>query len=439
MEWPVAIQKADGMHQASKKEIEEIIRHLPADMPGFGSFLGNGARCYEDCNYLEYATGEEDTFIGTVAAEIASERLVRNALDEYAHHIEDVVTARTLKRVHHGRGISCGYHINLCADNNRVRLTEGRLHYLGMWAATASMYTGAGCMYEDEGSVRFAIGQKTLETRQGFSTGTTNQAKPLICLRPEPLADPSRFNRIQIVGLDPNISPWATWMMLGTASLCLRAIEQSRKTKKPLHLFSNGTSSQLHNQPFAMLAREVSASTELDAKVSLASGMTMRAVEIQEELYEMCKTTDHTDEEALVLTNWKKALDSMNGDRSFLKRKVGWMAKQHLLQNFATKHEISMSDHRLLSADKGYDENRTGGTADKLRSSLWKEDMPSEALIADRMKNPCRNTRAVLRADALQKARLGKELLALTWDSYNFISDRKVHLRDPLMTMLPPR
>lgn len=440
MEWPVGLLVSgnDEFQHANGDDIRKITSQVSKYAPHYNGFMPNGARCYEDCDLLEYCTGEEDTFIGTVAAEMAGERIVRQAVQKFVDKVNWIEDGRLLKRVYHGHNISCGYHVNLCADARTVEPNGKSLYYLGLWAATVSMYTGAGCMYEtSNGSAQFAIAQKSLGTMQGFDDFTTDQYKPLVCLRDEPLADDSRFTRVQIVGLDPNISPWASWMTLGTASLILRAIEQGRDTKKNLELEDRRTGSSAFDlDPIAALARSVARKPELDAKTIRHGGKSITAIGIQNQLYKMCEKTEHTDEEAKVLENWKTVLDSMNGDRKFLHQKSGWAVKRRQLQHYATRRSMDFDDSRMLGVDRSYDENREGGMADKLREKIWSEDMPPAEMIEHRMENPCPNTRASLRgAEILKHANYS--LSAIGWDHASQYNEPTVYFEDPLMTKLP--
>jgi proteasome accessory factor A len=441
MEWPVSLRKvgSDEFYQAdfgALNRIASLVSKL-GSTPHNSEFLMNGARCYRDDRLLEYATGEDDSFKGTVANEIAGEQLLSRALRHYVTEREDIEDYRLQKRVLHAEDVTGGYHINLCGDATTFNLTEDGLYDLGLWAATCSMYTGAGAVYETarEGAARLVVAQKTTVVKRGFST-TTTSAKPLICLRDEPHGDPSKFHRVQIVGIDPNISPWASWMALGTASLCLRAIEQ-RRTGRSLRLQKTPTVNGANEEPLAKLARAVASNPQLNAIATLQDGSTISALDIQRELYLQAEQTDHTDEEAEVLQNWKKVLDDIKGDRSFLVKKAGWTARHESLRKYAAKRGLSDTDNALLAADRAWDLIKDDGVAEKLRNSRWREDMPAAELIRDRRDNPCPNTRAILRRLALRESIQYKHPSSISWSSYRHYAQPSIRLKDPLMTSVP--
>ncbi len=68
---------------ASQNDIDHIANHVTGEYNSSLSYMRNGARCYRDGYCLEYATGEDDSFWGTVANEIAGEQLVTEATAKY--------------------------------------------------------------------------------------------------------------------------------------------------------------------------------------------------------------------------------------------------------------------------------------------------------------------------------------------------------------------
>src|SRR5439155_1522493 len=100
-----------------------------------------------------------------------------------------------------------------------------------------------------------------------------------------------------------NISPWATWMKLGTTSLVLRLIE---------HDFANLTHLQmLHPLEAAKLFGKDYVGRY---KTPLVSGQRVRAIDIQEELliqcHDMADEIELPKEEYLVLKEWDIAVST---------------------------------------------------------------------------------------------------------------------------------
>jgi hypothetical protein len=440
MEWAVGLRHLgdEDYTQATKSELDKAVKKLQKNVGAAGnSMLRNGGRCYRDIDCLEYCTGEDDSFMGTVANEIAGEQLVDEALAEYAAETDDIETYSLLKRSHYNTegttdGLTTGYHINLCADAETVQQSEHSLYRLGLLVATESMFTGAGTLYQRSvyREAHPTIAQKTLGVASDFATSSYD--KPVISIRNRSYADDAKFNRVQIVSHDPNISPWASWMALGTASLCLRTIEQKRRGKD-MHL----ESWYRNDAPLARLAVKVAMNPNLDTTVELYDGSTISAFEIQEELLKQAQATDHTDEEARVLVEWERALKDIRIDPKLMIDRTGWVVRHEKIAKYAKRHNLPMNHADILSLDRKWDAIGEKSIATTLRNSIWSKHMPDEVLITERRNEPCPGTRAVLRAAAVEESKQHKEA-RIEWGWYQFgpSSSHRVEMNDPLMTSL---
>lgn len=437
MEWAIGLRRLGdtGYEQAGTEEIDQMVKILQKEVGSIGQMLQNGGKCYRDENCLEYATGEDDSFMGTVANEIAGEQLVDESLEHYMAESNNFEGYSLLKRVQFNSWTTTGYHINLCADATKVALSPKSLYKLGLLAATESMFTGAGTLYQSGpvSEAQTAIAQKATGLKRDFSSYVIEKHKPLISLRPEPHADKDRFTRIQIIGLDPNISPWASWMALGTASLCLRAIEQNRSGKS-IYLHTENEK----DHPLARLAAKVALDPNLDTKVELSDGKTMSAFDIQWELLAQAQTTDHTDEEAQVLYEWNRALTDLQKNPRLMIDRTGWIVRHEKIAQYARKHNLPMNHPDVIARDKKWDGVNAKSFANSLlRNKLWSQYMPEASLIAERKTNPCPNTRAVLRSNAIKKGQQYNERV-VDWSEYRLgpSDSPTIHLGDPLMTSL---
>lgn len=406
-----------------------------------GQMLLNGGKCYLDSSNLEYCTGEEDTLDGVVAAEIAGERIVTNAVREHVENSERVVGYQVLKRsfitTNSAENGSNGYHINLCAESTNFTYNEDGMYDLGLWAATTGIFTGAGCLYKDtQGNVNYAISQKAIASKAAFSNSSITD-KPLVCLRNEPHADSSKFYRVQITGLDPNISPWAMRMNIGMASLCLRVMEQNRD-RDQIRLKKLPIPKYGRNDPLAILANQVATNPDRQVLATLSDGSTITPLEIQERAYELAATTEHTDEEAAILVEWKKALDSARSDEVYLEQKSGWRIKRAKLEQFAQRRDVPLGDSEVLARDRKWDALYTGSAADLLRTGRWSADMPPEDLIRHREDDPCPDTRAIVRSKAMKLAK-HFTTSSFSWEHYQLGKEHTVRIPDPLMTKVPPQ
>src|SRR5690606_12430644 len=137
-------------------------------------------------------------------------------------------------------------------SDNRVRLYKNNTDFLGHsygchenyllprsvpWAhlaetmqaflATRQIYGGAGkCGWEAEGRVlergcQLAQRSALFWSLQGVET---MRDRPLINTRDEPHADVTKYRRFHVIVGDANLSPFATYLKVGTTALVLRAI-----------------------------------------------------------------------------------------------------------------------------------------------------------------------------------------------------------------------
>src|SRR5690606_5566708 len=113
-----------------------LARHMPPYLFGKNKMYSNGGKFYVDLgNHPETATCEDDSFLGTLANEIAGEEILREALDEWVRHSssrDDVVYGYKLnKRVIDDAGRSWGYHENYLASSDQIEINEKHLALLG--------------------------------------------------------------------------------------------------------------------------------------------------------------------------------------------------------------------------------------------------------------------------------------------------------------------
>lgn len=439
MEWPIGwlCEKGQPYDFNVSEHRTNLVRLIQQKRGPDRGFLFNGARCYNDSSYAEYSTGEEDTMIGTVAAEYAGERIMVDAAEEYMAERDDVYGYQILKRSLVDDRFASGYHINLCGDATTFKADENDLYNLGLCTATLSMMTGAGGIYTNKNGVaQFVIAQKSTKVKCGFSEFSHD--RPLIRLDSESHAKSSLFNRIEIIALDPNIAPWSTWMQLVVSSLCLRSIEQRIKGRDlRLHYQQDG---ERVFEPLAWLARNVATNQNLDTTAKLLDGLTISAIDIQWELLDRASRTEHTPEEAKGLQEWEKALTDIaaNDDFPFLSQKNGWIPRREALWREMRRHGLDIQDDRMRGIDRKWDSLGGRCLATILRERLWYPDMPDESMIRDRMENPCPNTRASLRSKALRRCDEHTTAM-ITWERYSLGNEGDVDLWDPLMTDIPDK
>jgi proteasome accessory factor A len=450
MEYP-----ADIMHANTDKYIQLAAGPGLRDTlpPGVvrsksGDMLSNGARYYLDVgSKVEYATPEDTSLWGTVAAEHAGEIIVANGLKRYIAARDDIRRCILEKRVYGDNGDTWGYHINLSADARRIppqnaEAFPATMHLLALHLATYDLYAGAGTIYKDgEGEVKFSLAQKALGLGCDFRNGTNSHplGKPLINLRNEPHAPAEDLRRIHITSSDPNISPWATWMKLGTNSLILRAIEQRRANNEVMRL--------KRQTSYVDIGRLTATDLTFSKKVELANDDWRTPLEIQKALFDIASKTYYTDQEAEVLDEWERALSDFEKDPMLLRDRSDAIAKYDLMQKRMEIKGVALDDDgmRVIDHDAGtllfinkdhvptekHPETPTPMSV-KLRQGRWENWMTSDEELAKRVTTPPSTTRAHQRGRAIKT---GNVRMA-SWTKYslwNGTKEKTIDIAHPLI------
>lgn len=434
-------------HQTSSNLSNQAAR----DEKGMAS---NGARIYRDQEKMEYATPEDTSLIGTVTNELASERILINGLARYMRggyntdHTFNTDHAYISKRVADESG-SWGYHINLSADNRVIPEKDDRkLHLLGLHIATSQAMLGAGAIHRnDNGEFVYSLSQKTKESTADFGQLTLGKNKYVVNTRNQPLASGGDLARIHVTSMDPHISPWASWMSLGTNSLVLRAIEQGHH--RDLRAAISGENSTLTD-----MARRSADDLSGQQIFEMKDGRHLSALDIQAEIIEIVSKTEHTDEEAAVLSEWKRAVGDIEVDHMRLYDRSDAIAKLSLLKaaakknNLYTASDIDYSSPSLRQLDIRYsniidlntlDEQQSlidpmelhdKTIASRLRKTAFAANMPSQDKIIQAVNNPPETTRAYRRGRAIGWG----AVKTASWVGYTQLDGKIIDLGDPYDT-----
>lgn len=413
--------------------IEQLISYLPRSLSKVETYLSNGARIYPDLSHIEYATPEHLSFRGMVAAEIAGERIVHQTFLN-AQEDERIQDFRLNKRVIDDRQNTWGYHISLSSDVRKLSIDERFVGIMGLHLATQNLLCGAGVALpgHDKGGARFAIAQKVLNLSKDKASLAHGLEKPLVNTRDEALATEYLWKRIHITSMDANMSPWATWMKVGMASLMLRLIEDGYSipeldTVKPLHA----------------VARNIALDSSLARPVMLSSGNTILPIEIaryfQESACELAARKQLPAEEKLVLAEWERALDDLEKKPELLIDRVEWIAKKAILEAYMDRHGLSWGRQEVRHKDRQWDEISPRGIGLKLRDGSWAKHMPPEAQIARAEVKPPKNTRALVRGNFIRDIRRNYQTptnVSVSWSSIE-VGEKVIELGDPYKSYNP--
>lgn len=410
-----------------------------------GQFLSNGSRFYVDVGYHpEYAGPEELTFESAVTAEFAGEQLVIDALHRFLQDREKYDAIKLRKRVVDDNKETWGYHLNFLAERDAIPDMEPpRLNLVGLHYATSLPLLGGGAVIRDgDDKPRYVFGQKINGLYDDYLYGTTQHSKAVINTRDEPHSDREQYRRVHLTSTDPHISPYATWLSLGSYSLVLRAIEQGYGDSLPL------TPSVASEHPMLDIARRNNSDLTMRRIIHEIGGRTMRQLDVQHEILVIVSKTDHTDEEHLVLKEWEKAIDDLERDPRLLMYRSDAITRYKLIHDSIEKHGGNPDDmacDRAFQIDESYDTLallRRGDTdsaaiyqaslPSKLRTKYMTVHNPSPEEITTRMFAPPQNTRARVRGQAIIDG-----ATSVNWSYYKDRMDEKHELKDPYMTEEP--
>lgn len=409
---------------------EKLQSALPKNIVGAQEFLSNGARFYNDFNnQLEYASPECYGVVEAVHAEIAGEKVVYDTLRKLADK-EEIGNFHLYKRVIDDRSTTWGYHENYLVDRKAFTSWELRSLMLGH-LATRNIFVGAGWWLGNHEDVAYVVPAQKSQTVEVDASLTTTHDKPLLNLRDEPHTMAEEWARLHITSGDPNISPWATWLKLGSTSLVLRLSEEDfapdvlKRFVKP-----------------AETCHMVGLDAEIANIYSLTNGDSISAMDMQEWLIELCEQMaeeiDIPKEEVEVLRAWRKALDDIRRDPENLMYKSDWITRRRLLGGFAARHAVTDPYSRELSqVDQTWDMiHPTIGVGVRHRERMA---FPSFDLtrVAKYTTHPPAHTRAHARAEIIRNMpKKARNHASVDWEHVEF-GGKEYHLLDPYNSSIP--
>src|SRR5205814_9463989 len=97
------------------------------------------------------------------------------------------------------------------------------------------IFTGAGKVLQTARGAIYCISQRAEHIWEGVSSATT-RSRPIINTRDEPHADAEKYRRLHVIVGDSNMSEYATFLKVGTASIVLRMLEEDKGAWRELTL-----------------------------------------------------------------------------------------------------------------------------------------------------------------------------------------------------------
>lgn len=315
-------------------------------------YLENGARLYIDCGeHPEYATPECATPQELVAADTAGVRLLAGM----------VLRAEAALREARGTPVKVYVFRNNVAPNGESWGTHENYQvpaYLG-WADLAqgiASHLASRICFSGSGTVMraplagpgapFRLSQRAPYVGSVVSMSAVNSpaGKPMVLARDEPLADPRRFRRVQVVCGDASMSETATFLKVGTTVIALELLELGALPDVRF------------DDPVVALQR-YSADPKLKATAATSRGE-LRALDVQWLWVEAASRVHDRiglpDDQLAVLTAWAEVLADLERDPLRAADRVDWVAKLQLVSGLAARRGLAWDDPQLIAVDLAY-------------------------------------------------------------------------------------
>jgi proteasome accessory factor A len=402
----------------------EIETHL------VNAVLTNGARYYVDHAHPEYSTPECSDALELVRWDKAGERTLARSVEAASEVLPAGQDVAVYKNNSDGKGNSYGCHENYLLDRS---VPFSRIaQYVMPHFVTRQVFCGAGKVGTEGPAggahdVPFQLSQRADFFEEEIGLETTLK-RPIVNTRDEPHADAQKYRRLHVIVGDANMAEIATFLKVGTTALVLAMIEDNWHGDRDLTLDS----------PVAAL-RTVSHDVELSARLPMADGSTITALDVQWELLDLARKYANDrglecvgDEVgAEVLRRWEEVLTALEDDPMSLARQLDWVAKYQLVDAYRDRHGLGWGDSKLAALDLQYHDVRPGRS---LFARLPMERLVTEESVLAAITEPPTTTRAYFRGRCLQ--RWAPAIAAANWDSLVFDLGTDPLRRVPMMEPL---
>jgi proteasome accessory factor A len=419
-------------HGQRRLSPDEVARYLFRRVVSWGRssnvFLRNGSRLYLDVgSHPEYATAECDDLLTLIAHDKAGERILQDlVVDAEARLAEEGIGGDIylFKNNTDSAGNSYGCHENYLIGRagEFSRIADGLIPFL----VTRQLIAGAGKILQSPRGASYCLSQRADHIWEGVSSATT-RSRPIINTRDEPHADAERYRRLHVIVGDSNMSQTTTLLKVGSAALVLEMIEAGI----PLRDFT-------FDNPIRAI-REISHDITGRRPVRLASGAEISALDAQLEYYTKAvayvatRGSDPISERVLDL--WGRTLRGVEtGDLSSVDTEIDWVIKKKLIDTYAARNGMELSDPRIAQIDLTYHDVRPGrGLHSLLVKAGRAATIVSDDAIVDATTVAPQTTRAKLRGEFVAAAQDAGRDYTVDWVhlKLNDQAQRTVLLKDP--------
>ncbi|HEY3782819.1 MAG TPA: proteasome accessory factor PafA2 family protein [Fimbriimonadaceae bacterium] len=420
-----------------------------------GGFLLNGARLYIDAvgSHLEYATAECSLLKDLVANDRAGQRQIVRAIKEL--EIEDAVDIYN-NSVDHFGGHTFGCHENYLIKADDDFLNHS-VHLFYPFLVTRQIFAGVGRVgghiltsgairptYQEvmdnpvdyiwvshvygvtpDPRVDFQLSQradhiiKTVASRVRFN-------RALINPKWEHFYSHEGMTRLHLLFGESNQNEYACALKVGTTSLVLRLLED-RLVDESLTLA----------QPLIAL-REVSRDQEYKWNVTMISGHTMSAIDLQRKYLAIAQVYRGENEQTnWILDEWESVLDGLEKDPMAMADRIDWVAKRQICEQYIVEEGLTWQDDALQSVDLEYHNIDPEKSLFHAFQQMGKTKRYLDELdIIDAMTEPPNTTRAKGRSELVKSIlnRSSSKFYLVDWNGVALDRHNYIEMPDPFDT-----
>jgi Pup amidohydrolase len=393
------------------------------------SVLTNGARYYVDHAHPEISTPECLTALEVVRYDRAAEEIIRESMAAAVSHLPEGAEILCHKNNSDGKGNSYGCHENYLLARG---VPFGRIvsqvtpHFVTRQIVIGAGKVGCELPGMSTDDVPFQISQRADFFEEEVGLETTLK-RPIVNTRDEPHCDASKYRRLHVIVGDANMSEVATYLKVGATAIVLAMIEDDVL----------GDDWLLAN-PVAAI-RQISHDPKLLRTVLLRNGRRVTALEVQWGMLERARKYERSHGLSVVgeavgidvLARWEAVLTGLESDRASVADVVDWVAKQRLIEGYAERHDLKVTDARLKALDLQYHDLRPGKC---LAHRVGLQTLIDPPDVESAKTEPPTTTRAYFRGRCL--AKWPADIVAANWDSLVFDIGRDPLRRVPMMEPL---
>ena len=417
---------------------DEVARYLFKRVVSWGRssnvFLTNGARLYLDVgSHPEYATAECDDFHDLIVQDKAGERILEELiLDAQERLAEEGIEGEIylFKNNTDSGGNSYGCHENFLIKRRQDYLEQ--IEALLPFLITRQLICGAGKVLTTPRGTIYSLSQRADHMWEGVSSATT-RSRPIINTRDEPHADSEAYRRLHVIVGDSNMSEMTTLLKVVSMDFVLRLLETGNLTRD----FT------LENPIRAI--RDVSHDISGLALVTLNSGSTMSALDMQWAYLEMAKNyaasgdMNLTPQHNIALELWERTLVAIQTqNHALISQDIDWAIKKHLLDTYQEKHDLDLLSPRIAQLDLMYhDISQNRGLFYLLQKNARVNRVTTDSEIVAAQTVPPQTTRAKLRGDFIAAAQDAGKDISVDWVhlKMNDQTQRTVLCKDPFASV----